>query len=476
MSILIETIFTDGLAHLSYLVGDKTSGIAAIIDPRRDVQIYLDLAREKGVKITHVLETHNHADFVSGSRELVQATGMAKPYLSVEGGAKYGFDHAPLCDNTQIELGKVVLTARHTPGHTPEHISFTVSDSDHPDEISAVFSGDCLFADSVGRPDLLGADQAEAMTMQLYHSLHHFFMKLDDGVVVYPAHGAGSPCGADIGDRLVTSIGYERRHNRALQIQSASEFTTYVLDSSPPEPRYYQRMKKLNAEGPPLLGGLPKCPPLLSSEFRTASQETGVQLIDNRDMLAFGGGHIPGAWNIGPKPMSSIWAGWLIDENVELLLILGDSSRLPKVIAQFARVGCTRFKGYLASGMEGWISEALPIETLEQLSVHRLHDQLAELQVIDVRSPEEWENGHIPGATYLFLPELKEKFGELSKNKPTAVYCASGYRASIGASLLQDLGFKDVRNVPGSWEAWTAAKLATEKPKVDQQASDTDRN
>ncbi|MEX1027677.1 MAG: MBL fold metallo-hydrolase [Candidatus Paceibacterota bacterium] len=217
-SMVIETVFTEGVAHLSYLVGDKKTGRAAVIDPRWDVEPYIELSRKHGLIITHVLETHIHADFVSGTRELCARTGTASSYLSVEGGAKYGFDHEPLKDGDAIDLGRVILTAKHTPGHTPEHMSFLAAEGDRPDTPFAVFSGDCLFADSIGRPDLLGGDQTDTLARQLFASLRNFYLKLDDGVRVHPAHGAGSPCGADISDRLVTTIGYERQHNKGLQI------------------------------------------------------------------------------------------------------------------------------------------------------------------------------------------------------------------------------------------------------------------
>jgi hydroxyacylglutathione hydrolase len=359
-------VFTDGLAHLSYLIGDKAAGVAAVIDPRRDVDVYVDLARSRGLTITHVLETHIHADFVSGTCELVDATGTATAHVSVAGGARYGFAHKGLRDGSRIELGSVVLTARHTPGHTPEHLAFFAANAEHPEKPFAVFSGDCLFADSVGRPDLLGADQAKKLAKALFRSLHDVFLQADDDVLVYPAHGAGSPCGADIGDRLVTSIGYERKNNPALQIRDEAEFVEFVLHSSPPEPRYYQRMKKLNARGPDLLGGMPACPPLQPEEFEKARHGRAVRLVDNRDMLAFGGGHIPGAINIGPKPMLSIWAGWFFDDEHELLLVLPEPSRLKEVLSQFARVGCTRFRGYLAPGMEGWLEAGMEVEKLDQ--------------------------------------------------------------------------------------------------------------
>lgn len=477
MSIFVETIFTDGLAHLSYLVGDESQHVAAVIDPRRDCDVYLELARKRNVVITHVLETHIHADFVSGTVDLVRRCGTAQAFLSSEGKAKYGFKHEPLRNGDIIELGKLQLTALHTPGHTPEHMAYQATEQKHPGTPFAVFTGDCLFADSVGRPDLLGEDQARSLARQLFHSLHTVLLGLGDEVLVHPAHGAGSPCGAEIGDRLVTSIGHERTHNEALQIKDEAEFIEFVLHSSPPEPRYYQRMKKTNANGPAPLDGLPLCRPLPPKEFQATAAKQKTRLIDNRDMLAFGGGHIAKAINIGPKPMLSIWAGWLLNEQDHVLLVLGEASRLDDLLRQFIRVGIDNFAGFLVGGMDGWTSSGLPLENLRQITVDQLQDRIAAGDVLplDVRSPKEWEKGHVPGARYRFLPELEEKMKTLPRDKPIAVYCASGYRASIGASLLLANGVTDVLNVPGSWEAWEAQALPIETPSEDKAASDTDR-
>ena len=474
-TMVCETVFTEGVAHLSYLIGDKATGKAAVIDPRRDIDVYVELARKNKLSISHVLETHIHADFVSGTRELVDRTGTAKAVLSVEGGAKYGFEMEKLRDGDTIDLGRVILTAKHTPGHTPEHMSFLAAESDRPDTPFAVFSGDTLFADSVGRPDLLGDKQAQSLAKKLFATLRDFYLKLPDGVRVHPAHGAGSPCGADIADRLVTTIGYERVHNQALQFTDEAAFVEFALSTAPPEPVYYPRMKKINAEGPEVLHRLPTCPALVAKEFQKAVVAKGSQVVDNRQMLAFGGGHIEGAMNIGPLAELSIWAGWMLDPEKPIFLVLPKDADLPEVQRQLLRVGYTKFGGYLLGGMEEWDSAGLPLARLPQMTVHEIKARAADVQVLDVRSPEEWEDGHIPGAQYLFLPELEKKARRLSKAKPVAVYCDSGYRASLGASVLLRNGFTDVRNVPGSWKAWKASGYEIEKPTEDKKASDTDR-
>lgn len=474
-SMVIETVFTDGIAQMSYLIGDRATGRAAVIDPTRDVERYIELARKNRLTITHALETHIHADFVSGTRELCDRTGTAKPYLSVEGGAEYGFEVEPLKDGDTIDLGRVVLTTRHTPGHTPEHLSFLATESTRPDRPFAVFSGDSLFADSVGRPDLLGDDQTGGLAKQFFRSVRDFYLKLDDDVRVHPGHGAGSPCGANISDRLVTTIGYEREHNPALQFADEEKFVEYVLFTAPPEPRYYKRLKKVNAQGPAVLGRVPTAVPLTAEQFERAVRDGKAQLVDNRQMLAFGGGHVPGGLNIGPRAELSIWAGWMLDAEKPAFLVLRDEKELETVQRQLVRVGYDKFGGYLLGGMEAWDNKGLPLARVGQMTVRELDGRrtAGDLQVLDVRTPNEWQGGHVPGAVYIFLPELEEKLGKLDKSKPVAVYCDSGYRASLAASILLRHGFKDVFNVVGSWKAWTAQKLPVEKPKDRRKASET---
>lgn len=474
-SMIFETVFTEGVAELSYLIGDKATGKAAVVDPRRDIDVYVELARKHRLTITHALETHIHADMVSGCLGLADRTGTAKVYVSGEGGAEYGFPHEKLMDGDKINLGRVILTAKHTPGHTPELMSYLAAEGNRPDQPFAVFSGDCLFANSVGRPDLLGDDQSNVLAKQLYHSLKDFYLKLGDEVRVHPAHGAGSPCGANISDRLVTTIGYERRNNPALQFQDEAKFIEYVLFTAPPEPKYYPRMKKENVRGPVVLGRLPTCPALPPKEFAEAVKESGVQLVDNRQMLAFGGGHIKGALNIGPRAELSIWAGWMLDPERPIFLVLRQDTDLPEVQRQFLRVGYYKFGGYLLGGMEEWNNHALPINSLAQMPVQELNAALppTDLQVLDVRTPGERQDGYIPGSTYIFLPELEKKAERLDKARPVAVYCDSGYRASLAASVLARMGFKEVRNVPGSWKAWKAAGYAVQKPKERKKGTDT---
>ncbi len=462
MSLVFRAVPTEGIAEISYLIGDDEEGVGAVFDPRADCDVYIDLAREAGVAITHIFETHIHADLVSGSRELCARLDSAKIYASGEGGAQYGFDPERIKDGDQFTFGEVLVTARHTPGHTPEHMSYLLAETDHPDEPWAVLTGDSLFVSSAGRPDLLGEKFTRQLAEQQFHTLRDFYLKLPDHVIIYPNHGAGSPCGADIGARLTSTIGYERKFNKFLQFADAKSFTEFAIKTAPPVPRYYPLMKRVNAEGPEILGSLPRVPGLPPKAFKTAIEKGAGVLVDVRHMLAFGGGHIAGALNIGGTPILSIWAGWMLDPQKPILLVLENDDDLEKIVRLFVRTGYTRFAGYLIGGMKAWDAAGFPLERIGQMSVHELNARKASLQVLDVRSPGEWNKGHVPGARHIFVPELQARIGELDPAKPTAVYCGSGYRASIATSILKPRGFKELWNVPGSWEAWKKAKLPVE--------------
>ncbi len=462
MSLVFERIQTEGIAELSYLLGDDSDGVAAVFDPTPDVEKYVELAREKKVSITHIFETHIHADLVSGSRELCARLQSAKVFVSHDGDARYGFDHEKLEDGDQFTFGKTLVTVRHTPGHTPEHVSYLVAEKDHPDTPWGVLTGDSLFVNSAGRPDLLGSSETEELTQKLFKTLREFYLALPDSVMIYPAHGHGSPCGADIGDRLESTIGYERKFNPYLQISDYEKFRDHALSSAPPVPKYYPRMKKVNAKGPKILGNLPRVPGLPAKVFKEAVEKKAGVLVDTRMMLGFGGGHIKGALSIGGTPMLSIWAGWLLEPDEPILLVIDKDSQIDEIVKLFLRTGYTEFAGYLVGGMKAWDNAGFELEEVGQMTVHEVKDAGAALQIIDVRAPTEWKKGHIPGARHVFLPELREKIGELDRTKPTAVYCDSGYRASIGTSILKQEEFKCVCNVPGSWQAWKKAKFPIE--------------
>jgi hydroxyacylglutathione hydrolase len=342
-------------------------------------------------------------------------------------------------------------------------MSYILAEEDHPETPWGVLTGDSLFVSSAGRPDLLGASETEKLAAQQFKTLREFYLKLPDSVIIYPGHGSGSPCGADIGDRLSSTIGYERPFNPFLQFDDVKKFTDYAVSTAPPVPRYYPLMKKVNAEGPEILGGLPNVPGLPPKAFKKAIEKKNAVLIDTRTMLAFGAAHIADALNIGGTPMLSIWAGALLDPVEPILLVLDSDSDLERIVRLFVRTGFTKFAGYLVGGMRAWQNAGFPFEQIGQITVHDLKNSRDGLQIVDVRSPREWNGGRVPGAKHIFLSELRKRAGELDRQKPVAVYCATGYRASIGASILKQEGFTEVNNVPGSWHAWKEAKLPVEK-------------
>ena len=466
MTMVFERIQTQGIAQLSYLVGDDSTGTAAVVDPRPDIEIYLELARKYGVAITHIFETHIHADFMSGSRELAARLGSASIFASGEGDAKYDFEVQKIGDGDRFEFGSVVLTARHTPGHTPEHLAYELAEKQRADQPWGVLTGDSLFVGSAGRPDLLGEEETEELTKQLFHTLQDYYLKLDDGVILYPCHGAGSACGADIGERPMSTIGYERKTNEFLQHDDFETFKKFVQDGAPPVPQHYPILKKVNAKGPKVVGRAPVVPGLPPEKFQEALQSKNSQLVDTRQMLAFGGGHIPGAINIGDRPELSVWAGDMLSYEKPILLVVEDETQLNWVVWHFGFVGLTQFTGYLVGGMKAWENKGLPLTTLPQLTVQRLAEQRQQFELLDVRSPSEYESSRIKGAKHRFVAEMRDGVDsslDLDPQKPVAVYCGSGYRASIAASIMKREGFEKVYNVPGSFQAWKNAGFDVEK-------------
>lgn len=466
MTMIFESVQTDGIAQLSYLVGDNSTGTAAVVDPRPDVEIYLALSRKYGVSITHIFETHIHADFMSGSRELAAQVGSASIYASGEEDAKYDFDVQKVRGNDRFDFGGVVLTAKHTPGHTPEHLSYELAEPKDGQSPWGVLTGDSLFVGSAGRPDLLGESETEELTEKLFHTLREYYFKLDDGVLLYPCHGAGSACGADIGERPMSSIGRERQTNSFLQHDDFKRFKKFVIEGAPPVPHHYPIMKKLNARGPKPIGHAPAIPGLPPKKFQAAIEEGNAQLVDTRQMLAFGGGHIPGAISIGDRPELSVWAGDMLDYEKPILLVVEDESQLDWIGWHFGFVGLTNFAGYLVGGMKAWGNAGLPLAKLPQLPVEELAERRSDFQILDVRSPSEFKKNRIAGAKHHYVADLRDGINgksEVDRAKPVAVYCGSGYRASIAASILLRNGFEHVHNVPGSMLAWKAAGFDVEK-------------
>ncbi len=381
------------------------------------------------------------------------------------------YPHAPMHEGDAVELGAVRLVALHTPGHTPEHLSFLVYDATRSAaEPIAALTGDFLFVGSLGRPDLLGEEAKHELARTLFRSVREKLAGLPDGLEIYPGHGAGSMCGAGMSSQPFSTLGAQRLGNPYLAPQLTEEaFVERILASSPPFPPYYLRMKELNAKGPPLLGGLPGLHPLPAPRFRELAEDGAHVVVDLRDQLAFGGGHVPGALGIGVEGGSlSTWAAWLVPYDRPLLLVADADEQLEPAVRALVRVGFDRVEGYLEGGMQRWIEHGFPQATLPQLSVAELATQVASANgdtptVLDVRAANEWAQGHVAGAHHLMGGLVPQRLDELPPG-PLAITCGGGYRSTAVASFLQRAGRNDVLNVTGGMGAWKRAGLPLEHP------------
>ena len=443
------------LAHASYLIG--SDGEAAVVDPRRDVDTYIDEAKERGFRIRHVIETHLHADFVSGHRELARRTG-AKIYFGAKAGAQ--FDYVPVNDGDEIRMGDVVLRFLETPGHTPESVSILVVDRSVSDVPKAVLTGDTLFIGDVGRPDLLGSKMsAQELAGMLYDSLHDKLLALPDSVEVYPAHGAGSLCGRNISSETSSTIGQQRQFNYALKPMPKEEFVRMMTTDLPEAPAYFSRDVAINRGGASELGELPEPAALEARDVETL-QRKGATVLDTRSAAQYGTGHVPGSLHIGLSGQFASWAGALVSPGTPMLIVAEDEDQVREARLRLARVGLENVAGYLAGGILEWDRAGLPLASMEQVSVEELKARLPEgIRVVDVRRPGEWQAGHIPEAVHHPLNTIAQDTGDLRKDEPVAVICAGGYRSSIATSILERKGFTRVTNVVGGMAAWTGSGL-----------------
>lgn len=455
-----------GLSQFSYLVGCPAAGAAAVVDPRRDVGVYLEAADARGVRIEHVLETHVHADFASGARELAERSGAALRLSAHDEGERYevSFPHEEIGGGDAIEVGSVRIEALHTPGHTPEHLSFLIYDENRsPEAPELLLSGDFLFVGSLGRPDLLGEEAKLALARSLHRSVDEALAGLPDGLEIHPGHGAGSMCGAGMSGRPMSTLGFERIANPYLDPGLDEEaFVEKILGSVPPFPPYYRRMKELNAAGPPILGGLPGLEGIAPARFRALAAEDHV-VVDLRDQLAFGGGHVPGSYGIGVRGNLSTWAAWVVPYDTPILLVGDSPLDVERASRALVRVGLDDIRGHLAGGIEAWRRGGFPLAEIRQMSVEDLHASLSAgggPAVLDVRAENEWAGGHVEGAVHIHGGFVAERLDEVPDGgRPVAVMCGSGYRSTAVASVLRRHGFDDVRNVPGGMTAWEAAGL-----------------
>ncbi len=438
------------LSHASYMIGSE--GVACVVDPQRDVSTYLDEARAQGLRIEHIIETHLHADFVSGHRELAERTG-AKIYVGARAGAK--FPHVAVKDGMEIRFGRVILRFLETPGHTIESISATVTDLDRGENPVAVLTGDTLFIGDVGRPDLAPDLTPQQLAGMLYDSLHQKLLTLPDEVEVYPAHGAGSLCGKAMRPERQSTIGKERAWNYALRPATKEEFVRLLTADLPERPGYFALDAEINRSGAPSVENLPAIAQL-SAEDVLARQAAGAIVLDTRSAQQFGAGHIPGAVHIALSGQYASSAATILGLDHDIILIAEDEEHLEESRLRLARVGLERVVGTLKGGMASWSG---PVAEVGQIPVEELSRELEHVQVVDVRRQGEWDEGHIEGAKLIPLNMLQKRLGELSHDRPIAVHCKGGYRSSIASSLIQRAGFENVMNVIGGFDAWRACKL-----------------
>ena len=450
------------LAHASYLIGSE--GEAAVVDPQRDVDEYLAEADAQGLQIKYVIETHLHADFVSGHQEIAARTG-AQIIFGEKAGAE--FEHRAVRDGEEIKLGSVTLHFIETPGHTPEGVCVLVTDTEAPDEPAKLLTGDTLFIGDVGRPDLAGGKgyTPQMMAEMMYDTLHGKLLKLPDETEVYPAHGAGSMCGRNMSKETSSTIGEQRKFNYALKPMSKDEFVRMMTADLPEAPSYFPKDAEINRSGARELSELH--PPRALTPQQVFELRDHI-LLDVRSAADFGAAHVPGSMNIGLGGQFAMWAGSLIPLNAAIVVIADTGAQVDESVVRLARVGIENVKGYLDGGVQSWRDAGLPIEAIEQVSVAQLKEQMAndDLQIVDVRRPAEYVSGHVPRALNAPLASLDKSLGPLplKKDKRTAVICAGGYRSSAAASLLQQQGFSNLLNVSGGTGAWINAGYPVEAP------------
>ncbi|HYN26271.1 MAG TPA: rhodanese-like domain-containing protein [Pyrinomonadaceae bacterium] len=451
------------LAHASYLIG--SDGEAAVVDPQRDVDQYIEEADANGLKIKYVIETHLHADFVSGHRELAARTG-AEIVFSEKAGAT--FPHRAVREGDEITTGKVVLRIVETPGHTPESVSVLVIDTEISPQPQKVLTGDTLFIGDVGRPDLAGGRgyTPQMMAGMMYDSLHQKLLRLSDDVEVYPAHGAGSMCGRNISKQTSSTIGEQKILNYALKPMSKDEFVRMMTSELPAAPAYFSKDAEINRGGAAPLAALPK-PAALSPLEVAELISQGYVVLDVRSAAEFGAAHVPGSINIGLGGQFAIWAASLISLQSPIVIIADSETKVDEAQMRLARVGIESAHSYLSGGMDAWREAGLEVAVVPQITVDQLNDLIAsqtDFQVLDVRRPPEYTSGHVPGAIAEPLSNLKERVPvlELEPSKLTAVICAGGYRSSAATSILQQHGFANLLNVTGGTSAWIDAGYRVE--------------
>jgi glyoxylase-like metal-dependent hydrolase (beta-lactamase superfamily II)/rhodanese-related sulfurtransferase len=450
-----EQFYLGCLAHASYMLGSQ--GEAVVVDPQRDVDLYVKAAEAHGLTIRHILETHLHADFVSGHKELAARTG-AKIYFGAQAGAT--FPHVAVQDGLELRFGEARISVLETPGHTLESICLVVTDDENLMKPWAVLTGDTLFIGDVGRPDLSRTHSPQQLAGMLYDSLHNKLLKLPDEVLVYPAHGAGSLCGRNMRAERSSTIGTERLTNYALQIQTRDGFVRQLTSNLPARPEYFLQDAEINRGGAPALSELPELKAVSPAELKAMLEEDGIAL-DLRPGDQFAAGHVPGSINIPLSGQFASWAGTILGLSSRPVLIGDAPEQLSEARLRLARVGIEGERGYLEDGIAGWKRAGFDLATLREISVQELQQQLSGngMQVLDVRREAEWMAGHVDGAAWWPLDRFRVSPPEVDLSVRLAVHCQSGYRSVIACSLLQRAGFKNVVNVSGGFGAWQQARL-----------------
>ncbi len=454
-TMFFEQFYLTCLAHASYMIGSGDE--AAVVDPQRDVDLYLKDAEEQHLKIRHIFETHLHADFVSGHKELAARTG-ARIYIGARAGA--AFPHVPLTDELEVEMGSIRVRALETPGHTPESMCFVVIDENKSSQPWAVFTGDTLFIGDVGRPDLSRTHTPPQLAALLYDSLHQKLLTLPDATLVYPAHGAGSLCGRSMRAERSSTIGTERRTNYALQIASREEFVRQVTANLPARPDYFLEDAEINRSGATALTELSPLAPLTPAELQVLLDE-GANVLDVRPSEQFAAGHVPGSIGIALSGQFASWAGGILGIHSKPILVADSDEQIEEARMRLARVGIEEVRGFLAGGVAAWQKAGMAVLETPQITVQELHERLrtGSVAALDVRREGEWRAGHIEQADWRALDSFPHELPALDRNQPIAVHCKSGYRSMIACSLLERAGHRNVINVAGGFDAWHAAGL-----------------
>ncbi len=461
----LQQFAIEGLGHLSALIADEAAGIAAVVDPRRDVDIYLDAARDAGLQISHVVETHLHNDYVSGGRELAAQIGATH---IIGAGAALRYEHRPLRDGEGVDVGSLRFQALDTPGHTPEHVAYAVSDRARADEPLLLLTGGSLLVGAVGRTDLLGAANAVPYAGEMHHSLHEVLLRHEDSVAIYPTHGAGSLCSTGISSTPWSTIGYERRNNPLLAPMEVDAFARALLAGQPAFPRYFARMRPTNQSGPRLLGGVVPLPMPLEVAAARDAIDGGALLVDARTAAEHSVAHVPDSLSIPSGTSFGTWLGWVVpDPDRPIVLLLRSEADWDDAVRQALRIGFEGIVGYVRGGFLAWAEAGYAAEVGGSLEVSDLAARLDRggpdaPMVIDVRQPSEFEAGHLPGSLAIGAGDLPDRLDQLPRNRPIATICASGYRASVAASLLRAAGFERVSWVPGGVPTWDARGFALE--------------